>query len=130
MKEERILKTRTLETIGPWIFLLGVAITIILGLFPKALEAVGGAHANIAVLGILGIIVGLINITDKELDRYILANIGFLFAASSLMTVLQALSLGPVTTALLNIVKNAIYFVAPGLAVVCIRAIIEVSKSV
>ena len=117
----------TLQKIGPWAFVLGLAVAVILGLFPKAL---GGINANIALLGVLGIIVGLINVTDKEIDRYILGNIGFLVAASAFESVLSALQLGVVSMGLVSIVQNFIYFVAPGLAIVCIREIFEVTKSV
>lgn len=111
-------------------FVIGIIIAIALGLFPEVLKWIGGKNVEIAVLGILGIFVGLVNITDKELERYIIGNVGFLMAAAALMSVLNAITLGIYTTALLNVVNNFIYFVAPGLAVVCLREIIEVSKSV
>jgi len=120
----------TLQKIGPWAFVLGLAVAVILGLFPKTLAELGGVNANIAVLGILGIIVGLVNVTDKEIDRYILGNIGFLVAASAFESVISALQLGAASIALISIVQNFIYFVAPGLAVVCIREVFEVSRGV
>ena len=120
----------TLQKIGPWAFVLGLAIAIILGLFPKALAGLGGINANIALLGVLGIIVALINVTEKEIDRYILGNIGFLVAASAFESVLSSLQLGVVSMGLVSIVQNFIYFVAPGLAIVCIREVFEITKSV
>jgi hypothetical protein len=116
-----------LQKIGPWTFVLGLVAAIILGLFPKA---IGGLSANLAILGILGIIVGVINVTDKEIDRYVLANIGFLIAAATFESLLRALSLGDVSIALISITQNLVFFVAPGLAVVCLREIFEVAKSV
>ncbi len=115
-----------LERIGPWAFVLGIIAAVILGLFPKAL---GGQNANLAVLGILGIIVGIANISDKELDRYVLANIGFLIAAAMFESLLRALQLGDVSLALISITQNIVFFIAPGLAVVCLREIFEVAKS-
>jgi len=116
-----------LQRIGPWAFVLGMVAAIILGLFPKA---IGGLSMNLAVLGILGIIVGIANVTDKELDRYVLANIGFLIAAAMFESLLRALQLGDVSVALVSITQNIVFFVAPGLAVVCLREIFEVAKEV
>ena len=116
-----------LQKIGPWAFVIGIIAAIVLGLFPKAL---GGMNITIAVLGILGIIVGIANVTDKELDRYVLANIGFLIAAATFESLLRALQLGDVSLALVSITQNIVLFIAPGLAVVCLREIFEVARSV
>ncbi|MEM3369741.1 MAG: hypothetical protein QXE90_02720 [Candidatus Micrarchaeia archaeon] len=116
-----------LQKIGPWAFILGMVAAIILGLFPKA---IGGLSVNLLVLGILGIIVGIVNVTDKELDRYVLANIGFLIAAAMFESLLRALQLGDVSVALVSITQNIVFFVAPGLAVVCLREIFEVAREV
>ncbi|MCX8202523.1 MAG: hypothetical protein N3G74_01825 [Candidatus Micrarchaeota archaeon] len=115
----------TLQGIGPWAFVLGIIAAVLLGLFPKGL---GGLNVNLAVLGMLGIIVGLANVTDKELDRYVLANIGFLIAAGMFESLMRALQLGDVSVALISITQNMVFFVAPGLAVVCLREIFEVAK--
>ncbi|MCS7109768.1 MAG: hypothetical protein NZ903_03155 [Candidatus Micrarchaeota archaeon] len=114
-----------LERIGPWAFVLGIILSIVLGLFPKA---IGGFEINVVVLGILGIIVGLANITDKEIEKYILANIGFILAAASLQTLFKDFRLGDYSAAAVMIMQNIVLFVAPGLAVVCLREVYDVAK--
>ena len=111
--------------IGPIAFMLGIILAVVLGLMPKVL---GGGSMNILVLGVLGIIVGLLNVNVKELNSYILANVGFVVGASAFQAVLSALTLGIYSSMLVYIVQNIILFVAPGLAVVCLRELYHIAK--
>jgi len=114
-----------LESIGAWAFYLGLAIALVLAAIPNVLSA----GLTILVLGLLGIFVGLINISDKELQLYMIANIAFLAAAVSFSTVLATLPIGSWgITFLTNFVHNIQLFVAPGVAVVALKALYEVSK--
>lgn len=77
----------------------------------------------------LGIIVGLVNIQDKELQLYMISNIAFLVAANGFIGVLAALPVGTMgITFLTSFVHNIVLFVAPGVAVVALKALYEVSK--
>ena len=113
------------EHIGPIAFVLGLVLAVVLGLMPKVL---GGGSMNILVLGVLGIIVGLLNVKDKELNNYIIANIGFVVGATAFEAVLAALTLGVYSSMLVYIVQNIILFVAPGLAVVCLKEIYNILR--
>ena len=115
------------EQIGPLAFLVGLVLSVVLGLVPGIL---GGSTMNILILGVLGIVVGLLNVTDKELHTYILANIGFVVGSAAFEGVLKSLTLGVYSSMLVYIVQNMIFFVAPGLAVVCLREIYSVTKDV
>ena len=111
--------------IGPIAFVLGLVLAVVLGLAPKVL---GGGSMNILVLGVLGIVVGILNVKDKELNNYIIANIGFVVGSSAFMGVLSALTLGIYSSMLVYMVQNIILFVAPGLAVVCLRELFGIVK--
>jgi len=114
-----------MESIGAWAFYLGLAVAFILAAVPNILSA----GLTILILGLLGIIVGLLNITDKELQLYMIANIAFLVAAVSFSTVLATLPIGTGgITFLTNFVHNIQLFVAPGVAIVALKALYEVSK--
>ena len=113
------------EMIGPTAFVIGIVLAVVLGLVPKIL---GGSSANILILGVLGIVVGILNVTSKELNNYIIANIGFIVGAAAFMGVLSALTLGVYSSMLVYVVQNIILFVAPGLAVVCLREIYSIMK--
>lgn len=115
----------TFESMGAWVFYLGLLVALVLAAMPTILTP----GVTILVLGILGIIVGWLNIQDKELQLYMIANIAFLVAANGFTSVLAALPVGTWgTTFLTNLVHNIILFVAPGVAVVALKALYEVSK--
>lgn len=115
-------KSKDAAKVGAWSFVVGLAIAVILGLLPTALSPVN----TILLLGIIGIIVGLLNVTDRGLMLYLVANIAFLAAASSLLAVILAVP--AVGTYLAGIVSNIAMFVAPGAAVVSLKALYDVSK--
>ena len=106
-----------LAQIGVWAFILGLIVAIVAGyLYP-------GNSMVMVVLGVLGLVVGLLNITDKEVTLYLLAAITFLIAANSLNLVLAFL---PET---IGIVQNITAFVGPGAAIVALRALYDVSRA-
>lgn len=107
--------------IGVAAFVIGLLIAIVLGIWPALMTPTNTA----LVLGVLGIIVGLLNVTDKELDRYLMANITFLVGATALAFFANAV---PAVGAYLGaIVWNISMFVAPGAAVVALKELYEVA---
>lgn len=107
--------------IGVAAFVVGLLIAVVLGIWPTMMTATNTA----LVLGVLGIIVGLLNVSDKELDRYLMANIAFLVGSTLLAFFANAV---PAVGAYLSaIVWNIGMFVAPGAAVIALRELYEVS---
>jgi len=110
-----------MEKVGVWSFIAGLVIAIIAAL-------VWGVTSTVVwILGILGIIVGLINIGDREVMMYLLASIALIIGASGLITVVGAVGIG--VTMLTNFLHAIVIFVAPGAVIVAIKAIFEVAKS-
>ena len=101
----------------------GLLIAIVLGLIPAVDKTL-----TLLLLGILGIIVGLLNIQDKEIELYLIANIAFLASSAGFQAVLASLPIPGATNYLIAIVQNIILFVAPGAAVVSLKALYNVSK--
>jgi len=64
-------------TIGKWAFIIGLIIAVLAGLFLQA-----GWVAW--VLAILGVLVGLFNVTEAETQNFLLAAIGLTVSASAL----------------------------------------------
>ena len=64
------------QTIGSWAFILGVLIAIIAGL--AAAMVVEYAAMITLVLIILGLIVGFLNINDKETQPFLVATIALM----------------------------------------------------
>lgn len=111
-----------MESLGAWAFYLGLIVALVLAAMPTLLSS----GWTILVLGLLGILVGLLNIGDKELQLYMIA---ILVAANGFIEVLAALPVGTMgITFLTSFVHNIVLFVAPGVAVVALKALYEISK--
>lgn len=104
------------EKYGHWIFLLGIAIAIIAGI------AAPGDQTVTWVLAVLGIIVGLLNISLREEVPFLVASLVLIVAASSL-TVLPFIGewLG-------KILSYLIAFVAPAAIIVALKEIYAFAK--
>ncbi|MEM2874191.1 MAG: hypothetical protein QW063_01975 [Candidatus Nanoarchaeia archaeon] len=105
------------DKLGNWLFLLGVLLAVILGfIWP-------GAGAAAALLAVIGLIVGLLNITAAEVKEFLIASIALIVAATGF-------SLIPlVGTYLTNILNYLIAMVAPAALVVALIAIWKLAKS-
>jgi ATP synthase protein I len=66
-----------LGTVGKWAFIVGLVIAVIAGLLFQAVWVVW-------VLALLGVVVGLLNISTEETERFLLAAIAFLLSATAL----------------------------------------------
>ena len=100
------------------------------GLFVAAFVAIAYQTLlpiHIYSLGLLGLIIGLLNIEAKEVWPYMVASVAFLLAVTTFMKVIDVL---PVVNLFIERFLNAlIYVVAPGVFVVSLRIIYEASKS-
>ncbi len=105
--------------IGEWAFLVGTLLAIVLGLFPQAIPVA----TVTAVLVVLGIIVGLVNVTSKESHSFLLAAVALLVAGSAGYGVLPG-----VGNYLGAILVNITTFVAPGAVIVGLKAIYELAN--
>ena len=105
--------------IGEWAFLVGVLLAIVLGLFPQALPTT----TVTAVLVVLGIIVGLVNIIAKESHAFLLAAVALLVAGTAGYGVLPGI--GDFLGAIL---ANISTFVAPAAVIVALKAIYELAR--
>ncbi len=108
------------ELIGKWAFLIGLIIAVVAGFI------IGYTTPILLVLFILGLIVGFLNITDKDLVKFLVAAIALLALGVSSISALSVLDV--VSVYLNNILGNFISFVSAAALVVAIKAIIETSK--
>ena len=115
-KEER-------SKIGPWSFILGLVIAVIAAL----------SESVFWMLGVLGVVVGLLNISDREITLYLLSTLTFLVSANALsVTLTKLVSYLPYIGNWLNFIDpllaNITLFVAPGAGVVALKALYKISK--
>ena len=118
------MATKNMAMIGAYAFMAGLLVAIVLGLAPGILSKT----YTVLLLGVLGIVVGWLNIQDKELQLYMVANIAFLAGSAGFQAVLASLPIAGFTAYLIAIVQNITLFVAPGAAVVALKALYEISK--
>ena len=98
-------KVSTVETIGIWSFLIGLAIAVVLGIF---------GYTATTLLLVLGLIVGILNITDKEIVPFLVASIALIVVGSVSVGLPGWIS---------NILANIVVFVVPAALIASIKAI-------
>lgn len=104
-----------LATVGKWTFIIGLVLAGVAGLFLQAVWVVW-------VLAILGVIVGLLNVTQEETQGFLLAAIAFALSATALNTVPYV---GGVVA---NILGYVAAFVAGAMIVVALKALFETAR--
>lgn len=106
---------------GSWAFILGLVISIVAGFVTTSVDSTAAL-----ILGILGLIVGLVNVTDREIQLFLVAALVLLTAATSLSVVV---SFSSTAVSVVNtVLQYIVAFVAPGGAIVALKAVYDISK--
>ncbi len=104
--------------IGRWAFIVGLIIAILLGFITFS-------YASL-VLVILGLIVGFLNVSEKEANSYLIAVVALMMVG---VAGLQSLSvLGTFYTWIEGVLASFITFVAASGVVVAIKSLFEFGK--
>src|SRR3989344_3941149 len=69
-------KTGGMDVLGKWSFLIGVVLAVILG----ALGSVSGTWAMVLV--VIGIVIGLLNVADKEVSPFLMSGAVLIIASA------------------------------------------------
>jgi hypothetical protein len=105
-----------LAVYGKWAFIVGLVLAVVAGILFEAEEWV------FWVLAVLGLIVGLLNVTQAETQGFLLAAIGFLLSAT-------ALNLIPIVGETLSqILEYVAAFVAGATIVVALKGLFETGR--
>lgn len=102
------------EKLGEYAFLAGVVIAVLAGLVP----GVVAASTVSLVLVVLGIIVGLLNIQDKETTPFLVAAIALVAAGTAGFDGIPSLG-----SYLSSILGNVGVFVAPAAVIVAVKSV-------
>lgn len=110
--------------IGAWSFFVGVVLAVIIGIF----QAGTGTEVNwiYAVLAILGIFIGLMNIGDKDVDKFLLAAIALVIASYMGQSALKVAS--SVGLIMGTILLALLVMIIPATIIVAIKAVFSTSK--
>jgi len=111
--------------VGTWAFLLGAILALVAGIFGGVLAAYEGYI--LLLLVVLGLVVGFLNIKDREIDKFLLASVALILVGSANLT--AANTVVPLLgTTLQAIVTNLARFVAPATLLVSLQAIYNLAK--
>jgi hypothetical protein len=103
------------EMVGKWAFIVGLVVAVLAGIFFQPGWAIW-------VLAILGVIVGLLNVTAEETRGFLLASIALTLSATALNT------LPVVGTALSYVLPFVVAFVAGGMIVVALKELFQTAR--
>lgn len=104
-----------LVTIGHWAFVLGLVLAVIAGF--------GGViPALTTILVVLGLIVGFLNITEKESTAFLVGVITLLLVGSAGLEVVRYAAV------LIPILNNIVAFVAAAGLVVAVKQVLYIAK--
>lgn len=102
------------ERFGGWAFIIGVILAVLLAFLPNPLLVV--------VLILLGLLVGVLNVTAEESTKFLVATIALLVAGAAGLSALP--SVGSIIS---SILKNIVAFVAPAALIVSLKAVYELA---
>lgn len=108
-----------LSQLGFWAFIIGLVLAVVAGIFFPSADWV------IWVLLILGLIVGLLNISEKESGTFLLATIA-LIVVGNVFAPITALQIGETLDDILNLVAA---FMSPAAIIVAVKALWVIGKT-
>src|SRR3989344_1409171 len=111
------MAAKSMNTVGRWAFLIGVLLAIILG----ALGIVNSTWMSALIL--IGLIVGFLNISERESSPFLLAGVSLIIASALGKDVMSGL---PV---LYNILQTLLAVFVPSTIVVAIKHVFSLARN-
>jgi hypothetical protein len=114
-----------LAKIGVWAFIVGVVIALLASFLPDSMQSL-----IVGALVVIGLIVGFLNVTDKETTPFLMASVAVMIALYTAGSAIERdiTTLGSVGKYLLGIMKSINVFVFPATIVVAMKAIYSLAK--
>ena len=109
------------QRVGGWAFILGVLIAIIVGLAAGAVIAYAGWI--MLVLIVLGLIVGFLNVGDKDVTGFLIAAIALMAVGTANLAIIPTIGIY-----LASIVQNIAAFVAPAALIVALKEVYNIAR--
>ena len=108
-----------MEKIGRYLFLLGLVISVIAGFVNIPTWGVVG-------LFVLGIIVGVINITGKEVQPFLLGTVALMLVGVTSLSLMSAI---PGGESVVSIIQHFTAFVAGGALIVALKEVYQLTST-
>ena len=113
--------------IGAWAFLIGVILAVIIGFFQKYLSTIN--NSLYALLVILGLIVGLLNVADKDVMTFLLASLSLVIVSGLGQYTLAFIAQIPVLSSLSAVLSALLVMFVPATVIVALKAVFAIAKS-
>lgn len=116
LKIIKIIRNMNLSFAGRWAFLIGLILAILAGF--------GGVIPNLVfVLFILGLVVGFLNVAERESTPFLVAVIALVLIG------VAGLQLGQLTGLFAGILNNLVAFASAAALVVAVKQILAIAKN-
>ncbi|MBT6690128.1 hypothetical protein HN903_03825 [archaeon] len=113
--------------VGAYAFLIGVVLAVIFGLFNESLESAGGLFYSTLVL--IGLIVGVMNTSDRDSMTFLLASLSLVIVGSLGMEPLKYIATNNyVVSSLRNVLGSLLLLFVPATIVVALKSVFAMAK--
>ena len=109
--------------LGAWAFLIGVILAIVFGFFD-----ITAMTWLPWVLVVIGIIIGLLNIADSEVQPFLIAGVVLVLVSAFGGSVFQDLALGG-NYFLTNILRNLLMLFVPATIIVALKSVFSIARA-
>ena len=111
-------KKSFMAKVGVFSYMVGFGLALAIAIISPA----GLTNDWASILAVLGLIVGLLNITESEVTTYLTASVAFIIAAWAFMGAIGEWSF------IKTFMHAIIVFTAPGVLVVSLKALFQIAK--
>lgn len=106
-----------LSQVGRWVFVVGVVLAVVAGFIDLGIPHFG------LILTVVGLVVGLLNVSGKETGSFLIAAIALLMTASALGNIPQ------IGAQLVSVGSNLSAIAAPAALIVALKSLLSSAKS-
>lgn len=108
--------------VGVYAFMAGLVLAVLIALFSASSPPAWGFW----LLAVMGLIVGFMNVSDKEVQMFLIATIGFMLSLTVMGTIVDKLFFGwKAVSVFFGLVS---VFIAPAALVVALKALFNLAR--
>jgi len=114
---------------GAWAFLIGVVMAVALGLSQKFLAFSPTSSIPYAILVVLGIVIGFLNVGDKDSRTFLLASLSIVIVGGlGNSTLIFISNIAPILGFLSEIMKALLVLFIPATIIVALKTVFSIAK--
>jgi len=112
--------------IGAWAFLIGVILAVVVGLFRTQMPTT--SNWPFALLVVLGLLVGFLNVGDKESMTFLLASLALVIVSGMGQSALIYVSQIPLLSSMNEILSALLVLFVPATIIVALKTVFSIAK--